>query len=222
MNTGYFGAVIGSASFCLLLSALPAQSQTVTHQLGVLGTGDKQLDTGNFFDSYALEGVEGQRISISLDSSDFDTSLGLFDSEGNPIATNNNAANDNSNSYLSTTLPHSGSYTVVATSHLPQAGGDYRMALRSFAPPATVGRTASSGTSSSGWDSLAALVSIPFVQDMIWDAMFSSGGTAPSTTSSYDYYNQPSSTSQPAYGHSAPPVGGFYGNGPQHGTRNAW
>jgi len=207
---------------CFLAVATPAEAQSNTvHQLGVLGASDTQLKTGSYFDSYEIEGSEGQRVSISLDSSDFDTFLGLFDSDGNLVASNNDAAADNPNSYISTTLPRNDTYTVVATSNAVQGGGDYRMALRNFSPP----RLANTAASGGSWNGLAALLSIPGVQDMAIEAfssMFSFGGSSASTTSGYDhYYSQPSTTSQPAYGSSVPPIGGnggLYGNGPQQGT----
>ncbi|MEL6777966.1 MAG: PPC domain-containing protein [Cyanobacteria bacterium J06597_16] len=161
---------------CLLLPVLPAQAQSRTvHQLGILGDSDEQFETGSYFDSYEIEGSEGQRVSISLDSSEFDTVLGLFDSDGNLVATNNDATETNPNSYISTTLPRNGTYTVVAASYSPQTGGDYRMALRNFSPPRPT-RTASSAGS---WDEWNALAASPLGQMVMWgivDSMFSSGG----------------------------------------------
>jgi len=206
----------------LLLLALPAQAQTNTvHQMGVLGASDEQFSTGSYFDSYKIEGSEGQRVSISLDSSDFDTFLGLLDSDGNLVASNNNAATDNPNSYISTTLPRNDTYTVVATSHGAQSGGDYRMALRNFSPP-PMARTATSGGSGNG---LSALVASPLGQMMMWgmvDSMFSSGGGS-STSSGYEHYpSQQTTTSPPLRGMVYPSGSGIHGGGPQHGTRNAW
>ena len=218
-------AFVASCSLiCFALSATPADAQMSTeHQLGVLGTGDSQLDTGSYFDTYEIEGVEGQRVSISLDSSEFNAFLGLFDSEGNVIVTNDDAAQENPNSYISATLPRSGAYTVVATSQAAGEYGDYRLALRSFAPPSTVSTATSSSDSGAGMSGLMMLLSIPFVQDIMVDAFSSAFSTGGSSDPSYDhYYGTSTGSSSPSYGSSAPAVGGFYGNGPQHGTRNAW
>lgn len=157
--------LIGGCSLCFLtLLLMPAQAQISTeHQLGVLGTSDEQLERGNYFDIYEIEGLTGQRVSISLDSSDFNAFLALIDSDGNLVASNDDAATENINSYIATTLPQSGSYTVVATSQ-NLAEGDYRLVLRKFRPPTTTvanGQNRSSSgftevsVSSPMWDLLA-------------------------------------------------------------------
>ncbi len=222
MTLGKFYRLLSGCGISwLLLLTLPAQAQTNTvHQMGVLGANDEQFSTGSYFDSYKIEGSEGQRVSISLDSSEFDTFLGLIDSDGNLVASNNNAAAGNPNSYLSVTLPRNDTYTVVATANGSQGGG-YRMALRNFSPPAAT-RTA---TSRGNWDGLSALVASPLGQSMMQgmvDSMFSSGGGS-STSSGYDRYPpQQTTTSQPSRGMAYPSGSGIHGGGPQHGTSNAW
>ena len=210
--------VLGSiGASCLMLIASPAKAQpNVIHQLGVLNDSDKQFESGSYFDTYEIEGSRGQRVSISLDSSDFDTYLGLLDSEGTLIASNDDAAADNPNSYLSATLPSNGTYTLVATSY-EQQSGDYRMVVRNFSPPRTASSNSSSGNSGS------ALIANPMTPLLVWglmNAMFSSGGTSSSSSSSYDHYydhSRPASSGS-SYSSPTPAVGGFYGNGPQHGT----
>lgn len=227
MTVGKLSELLGTLSLgCFLLLAAPAQAQSNTiHQLGLLEPNDEQFSTGTYFDSYKIAGSEGQHISISLDSSEFDAFLGLFDSDGNLVASNDDATTDNPNSYISVTLPRNDTYTVVATSYSPQSG-EYRMALRNFSPPPV---TRAASASSSSWEGLSSLVASPLGQLImtgIVDSMFSSGGSPASTASSYDHYyeNQPSATSQPSYGSSTQSVGGddFYGNGPQQGTSTAW
>ena len=203
---------------CCLLTALPTQAQTNTvHQMGVLGATDEQFSTGSYFDSYKIEGSEGQRVSISLDSSTFDTFLGLLDSDGNLVASNDNAAADNPNSFISTTLPRNDTYTVFATSSVSQSGGDYRMALRNFSPPRV-----SSTRNNSNQDSSSTLVASPLGQMLVLgfagallDSMFSSGGSS----SGSDYELIRTGNSYPSSTQTAPrpvtPVGGnrgFYGS----------
>lgn len=186
MALGNVSKLLGSFGIgcSLLMSEIPAQAQSsnTVHQLGVLGTSDEQFTTGSYFDSYKIEGSEGQRVSISLDSSDFDAFLGLLDSDGNLITSNDDAAAGNLNSYISTTLPRNDTYTVIATSYGSQTGGDYRLALRNFSPP-RVQRTASSTGS---WNGLNALMASPFGEMLIWgvvDSMLSSGGSSSSSQS---------------------------------------
>lgn len=133
---------------CLLLMAQPASAQTPTvHKLGVLTSSDSQLGDGSYFDSYEIAGSEGQRVTISLDSSDFNAFLGLADSEGNLVASNDDATDSNQNAFLSLTLPKDDVYTVFATSRNPQVSGDYRMVLRNFSPPRRSAVASSSGSS---------------------------------------------------------------------------
>ncbi|MEL6352471.1 MAG: PPC domain-containing protein [Cyanobacteria bacterium J06627_28] len=206
----------------LLFSAAPATAQSnAVHQLGILEADDARFETGNYFDGYEVEGSEGQRVSISLDSSDFDTFLGLFDSDWNLVATNDDAAENNINSYLSTTLPRDDTYTVVATSYEPEAAGDYRMVIRNFSPPQPTATVASEN--GSGGSVLSALFSIPIVQEMAVDAffsMFSFGGGSSSSGTNYDhYYNRQPAGSRPSGGMAYPRGSGIHGGGPQHGTR---
>lgn len=171
--------VLGGCSLgllTLLLSPAYAQSPTV-HQLGVLGADDEQFSSGGYFDSYEIEGSEGQRVTISLDSSDFDAFLGLFDSSGTPIATNNDASESNQNAFISMTLPHDDTYTVVAASSNVEGRGDYRMALRNFSAP----QPESTASSSESWGFWSALIASPLGQEIMWsavDSMFSSGGSS--------------------------------------------
>ncbi|MGB7247563.1 MAG: PPC domain-containing protein [Phormidesmis sp.] len=217
MTLGKLSKLLGSCGLgWLLLLTLPAQAQSNTvHQMGVLGPNDEQFSTGSYFDSYKIEGSEGQRVSVSLDSSEFDAFLGLFDSDGNLVASSDDAAADNPNSFISTTLPRNDTYTVVATSHAPQSSGDYRMSLRNFSPP-PVART---GSSSGSWDGLSALVASPLGQmimmDMV-DSMFSFGGGSSAAASGGDWYPQQSTSSQPSHRPPAPSVSGsgIHGNGP--------
>ncbi len=211
----------GVGGFLLLTAPtiLPAQAQSNTvHQLGVLNANDEQFSTGSYFDSYEIEGSAGQRVSISLDSSDFDALVGLFDSDGNLVATNDDAAEANPNSFISVTLPRDDTYTVVATSYGAQGSGDYRMALRNFSPPSS-SRVASSN-SSSGQNGWSTLFSIPFVQEMMVDAFssaFSFGGGDSSYGSDYELRrtgNPYPSSPQPAH-RPVTPIGGdrgFYGS----------
>ncbi|MEL6900805.1 MAG: PPC domain-containing protein [Cyanobacteria bacterium J06606_4] len=226
MSLGKVSELLAGCSVgCVLLFATSAQAQTnMVHQLGVLSAGDHQFETGSYFDSYEIEGSAGQRVSISLDSSDFNTFLGLFDSEGTLIVTNDDAAEENPNSYISTTLPQSGTYTVVATSHAPEGSGDYRLTMRSFAPPTPTRTTTSTASSGSGWNGLSAFLSMPIVQEVLVDTFFSSMFSSGGSSSSYDSYPYPTTTrpSRPSGGMARPAGSGIHGGGPQHGTRNAW
>lgn len=143
------GVLSGFSIGCCLLLASPVKAQSnAVHQLGVLDSADPTLSDGSHFDSYEIAGSAGQRVTISLDSSEFDTFLGLLDSEGNLIASNDDASGSNPNSFTSAVLPNDGTYTVVATSYQPSANGGYRLTMRNFSPPRAASNTSSSYSSS--------------------------------------------------------------------------
>ncbi len=79
--------------------------------------------------SYTFEGNQGQAITITLESEEFDPILLLFDSSGNEVATNDDFGGT-LNSAIILTLPADDTYTVIARSFSGQ-GGDYRLAVRS-------------------------------------------------------------------------------------------
>ncbi|MGC1309658.1 MAG: PPC domain-containing protein [Phormidesmis sp.] len=148
MTLGKVSAMIGGFSLgVLMLSASPVQAQSSppVYKLGVLDTADTQLADGSYFDSYEIAGSAGQRVSISLDSSEFDTFLGLLDSDGNLIVSNDDASESNLNSYISLTLPTDGTYTVVATSFDPLSNGGYRLSMRNFNAPRATMQSGQSG-----------------------------------------------------------------------------
>ncbi|MEM9273594.1 MAG: AAA-like domain-containing protein, partial [Cyanobacteria bacterium P01_F01_bin.143] len=65
-------------------------------------------------DSYLIQGDAGQEISISMESSKFDTYLILENSTGEIIAQDDDRGNGN-NSLLRTVIPETGTYRIIAT-----------------------------------------------------------------------------------------------------------
>lgn len=88
---------------------------------------DGTLTENHLFDSidggvvYALSGDEGDAVSITLTSPDFDTYLHLLDPDGVEIAGNDDAS-DTFDSEIVARLPAPGRYTVVATSLFSTTG----------------------------------------------------------------------------------------------------
>lgn len=87
-------------------------------------------------DTYRFEGTANQRITIVLNSGDFDPVLTLQDAEGNEIASNDDFGGS-LNSTLIVSLPSDGEYQVVATSFDGQ-GGDYDLIVRPATPYETL------------------------------------------------------------------------------------
>jgi tetratricopeptide (TPR) repeat protein len=79
-------------------------------------------------DTYRFMGTANQRITIILESEDFDPVLMLKDSQGNRLASNDDFGGS-LNSTVIVALPTDGEYEVVATSFDGQ-GGDYKLVVR--------------------------------------------------------------------------------------------
>ena len=83
--------------------------------------------TGGFSDSYSFEGQANQKISIHLESRDFDTFLRLFNADGEEVAKNDDY--NNYNSFLEYTLPEAGQYQVLVTSFGAGSTGTYKLSV---------------------------------------------------------------------------------------------
>ena len=97
---------------------------------GALATGDEQLETGEFIDTWTLRGRRGQQLDIRLTSRDFDPYLmvrgpGDFSSDNDDDA----AVEDSRDSRLLVTLPADGEYEISATSYAAKEIGAYRLAV---------------------------------------------------------------------------------------------
>lgn len=96
---------------------------------GELTDSDAILESDNSrFDVYLIQGNADQVITISLNSSAFDTFLMLLDSEGNSIAQNDDISASNTNSSITSTLPSNGTYLVVVNGLNSSSRGSYRVA----------------------------------------------------------------------------------------------
>jgi hypothetical protein len=108
---------------------LAQASQTVLlDRSGELTDSDELLESDNSrFDVYLIQGEADQTITIELSSGDFDTFLMLLDSEGQNIAQNDDISTSNTNSFLTSTLPSSGTYLVVVNGLDSSSRGSYRV-----------------------------------------------------------------------------------------------
>ena len=100
-------------------------------QKGKLEEGDTVIpNDGSFYDSYPLQGKEGDSFFISVESQDFDTFLAVMDAEGNIIEQNDDIDENNSNSRLKVTLPRNGVYNVIVNAYDEGGQGDYLLTVR--------------------------------------------------------------------------------------------
>lgn len=137
-------------------------------QTGWLETSDTRIQSGEYRDAYAFDGLAGQHVVVELTSSEFDPYLVLTPPEGEAID-NDDAGGRLDLSRIDLTLPANGRYRVLVTSYSSGETGSYLLTVREEAtatastaitvparsggprPPAAGARgTAASATSNAG------------------------------------------------------------------------
>lgn len=102
---------------------------------------------GSLFDKYSFEGTQGQRVTITLESRNFDTYLALFDEQGKLLAEADDIAESCDykdekskkeqldqglcNSMMTITLPASGNYQVIVNGRDKIDTGKYTLTIKS-------------------------------------------------------------------------------------------
>src|SRR5688572_2722527 len=137
MAQGYDNDDLGE--YTLTLTRLPTPTTAENRSIRVGQTLDGDLaDTDNvederevFWDGYTIQGRAGQRLSVAMESEDFDTYLRLGrlgDGGFEELASDDDGADDGTNSRLRYTLPDDGEYVVQATS-FGEGTGAYTLSL---------------------------------------------------------------------------------------------
>lgn len=110
--------------------ASPANAaETLLQVRGALSAEDLVLEDGSWYDRYVFSGNSGQRVTIVLESQDFDPYLILLNSEGKRISENDDISRRDRNARLSIVLPTTGTYTVVANSYESGTTGGYALKI---------------------------------------------------------------------------------------------
>jgi len=94
---------------------------------------------GSYADLYEVRLDAGQRITVELSSTSFDTYLSLLRGPGDQLIDNDDLAPGNNNSRLTYTAQATGRYYLAATSYRPGASGPYTLRVSAAAeepPPA--------------------------------------------------------------------------------------
>ena len=86
----------------------------------------------SLYDEYTFEGTQGQKVVVTVESTEFDTYLAIFNSQGELLAENDDATQQNSNSELTVTLSASGRYRVIVNAFEPppKGRGKYSLTVR--------------------------------------------------------------------------------------------
>jgi S1-C subfamily serine protease len=96
---------------------------------GILGSADETLSDGSFFKVFQFAGRTGQRVSISMTSTEIDPYLVLFDPRGNKIAEDDDSGGSD-NARISANLPANGTYTLYANSYEVGDSGNFTLTAR--------------------------------------------------------------------------------------------
>lgn len=107
-----------------------SQGETFLEEEGALNPGDLTLSDGSLYKQYVFDGEEGQAITISMASNEFDTYLILVGPEGEMLAQNDDVSESNRNSEISITLPQTGTYLVIANAYDSTGQGNYSITIR--------------------------------------------------------------------------------------------
>jgi hypothetical protein len=97
-----------------------------TPNTGTLASGDQTLEAGEYSDVYVFDAEQGQGISVSMTSTEFDPYLGLiFPDES--VVQNDDWEGNSQLSRVEVVAPETGRYRVMATSYRPGATGSYQV-----------------------------------------------------------------------------------------------
>ena len=98
---------------------------------GALEEGDQVLESDNsLYDEYTFDGEEGQSVTVTLESSDFDTYLAVFTPDNTLLDEHDDVSQTNSNSAITVTLPTTGTYRVIVNSYDSKGRGSYNLKIR--------------------------------------------------------------------------------------------
>lgn len=96
---------------------------------GRLARRDTQLQSGEFYDTISFTGTAGQGLTVTMESSQFDTYVMLRGPGGLTLDNDDGYSDGTTNSRLEATLPQDGTYTLLATSYAPGETGRYTLRL---------------------------------------------------------------------------------------------
>lgn len=117
--------------------------------IGTLSTDDGQnFKDGSYVDLYAIQGLEGDRVSINVTSVSFDAFVTLFDPDGYLVASNDDYMDMGGDAGVDVTLYVDGTYVLVVSGFSQWDTGDYTVELRTGASgsPAAGGSVEVPGT----------------------------------------------------------------------------
>ena len=106
-------------------------AEIILQEQGALGANSQVWPEDNsLFEQYEFYGTQGQTVTITMESSEFDTYLMLFDEGWQILAQNNDISPQNTDSTLVLTLPYTGTYRVIANALDNRGRGQFQLTVR--------------------------------------------------------------------------------------------
>ncbi len=119
------------ASASTSASVPTSPSRAILQEAGALVAGGPVLPSDkSLYREYTFEGRSGQSVAISLESTDFDAYVAIFDPNGRLVAENDDASDSTKNAFLSVTLPATGRYRVIVNAYDASGRGRYTLTVR--------------------------------------------------------------------------------------------
>jgi FG-GAP-like repeat/FG-GAP repeat len=95
---------------------------------GQLSSADCRLDDNSYADFYYFNGTQGQQVTAAMNSTAFDTYLGLANETGSFVVEDDDGGGG-TNSRIIATLPETGLYIILANSAFANQFGNYSVSL---------------------------------------------------------------------------------------------
>jgi hypothetical protein len=130
LSSGGYGAYTISVEAPFDIATLPTDGRTIDlgqRVGGELGSSDPIVTDGRRGQAWAFDGVTGQRVTIELEAEAFDAYLYLV-GPGLAEPIQDDDGGDDLNSLISTTLPGTGTYRIIASS-LSSGTGAYSLSV---------------------------------------------------------------------------------------------
>lgn len=106
----------------------PPTPREILQEQGILEDGDLVYEQdGSLYDVHQFTGQAGQILTISVESSEFDTFLAVFDENDRIIDQNDDLSDNNTNSAVEITLPQDGTYRIFINGYDASDRGRYRI-----------------------------------------------------------------------------------------------
>ncbi|NJL40391.1 MAG: trypsin-like serine protease [Leptolyngbyaceae cyanobacterium RM2_2_4] len=112
----------------------PTPSGVILQEQGVLSPGGPTLSDGSLYREHIFRATQGQTVTLTMESAEFDTYLILVNEQGEPLEQNDDRCQQQTpecrNSEIRITLPQTGTYRAIANAFDASGQGRYTLTVR--------------------------------------------------------------------------------------------